>query len=180
MKDRRLYKRLAVEVPIELKTENTKTRSATKAYLFNAKNIGEAGLFLQTPLKYKKNQQLEFTINTGEKIKSICIIGKVVWIARKEDHPYMYPGVGIKFEKISDKNRKNLKEFLKKRLKNYKDAKEMKSMYFKLKDMAAKLVTLEEAHPTASKFKKIIDKAVSEIDDAAHTIDREIIEIKKI
>ena len=148
--------------------------------LFNAKNIGEAGLFLQTPIKYKKNQKLEFTITVDEKIKPIYITGKVVWTAKKENHPYMYPGVGIKFEEISDKNKEDLKKFLKKRLKGYKEAKEMKSMYFKLKDMAAKLVILEEKHPTASKFKKIIDKAVSEIDDAAHTIDREIIEVRKI
>ncbi len=180
MKERRKFKRLAVEIPIQLEPVLNKKQASTTAYLFNSKNIAEAGMFLHTPIKYKKNQALDFLIKLRNDSNPIHLIGKIVWIANKKDHPYLYPGIGIKFSLINENDKKRLKKFLKSRLASYKDAREMKDMYLKLKKMAARLISLEEKHPTASQFKIIIDKAISEIDNAAHTIDREIMEIKKL
>lgn len=56
----------------------------------------------------------------------------------------------------------------------YKDAKELKEMYLKLKEMAARLVELEESHTHAKHFRKVVDNAILEIDQVAHLLDREV------
>lgn len=59
----------------------------------------------------------------------------------------------------------------------YKEAKELKEMYLRLKEMAARLVELEELHPKARHFRGIIDHAISEMDNVAHLIDQEVGEV---
>ena len=105
---------------------------------------------------------------------------KSLRVAKKRRHPYLYPGIGIEFRDIPRKEYKKLGAFMKNRLDNFRDARELKNMYIKLKNMASRLVELEERHSSATRFKKVLDNAISEIDDVAHILDREIDEIKKM
>jgi hypothetical protein len=41
-------------------------------------------------------------------------------------------------------------------------------------------VELEECHPTAEHFRKVIDRAVAELDAVAHILDFEINELKNL
>lgn len=66
------------------------------------------------------------------------------------------------------------------KLSNFRDACELKNMYIKLKTMASRLVELEERHLSATRFKRVLNNAINEIDDIAHLLDREINEIKKM
>ena len=63
---------------------------------------------------------------------------------------------------------------------NYKDALELQQMYFSLKNMAARLVELQERHSHAKNFKNIVDKAITEIDAVAHIIDKEVWEVRQL
>lgn len=51
---------------------------------------------------------------------------------------------------------------------------ELKCMYLRLKEMAARLVEIEEMYPDAGDFKAVIDKAIIEMEDASHLIDSEV------
>ena len=51
---------------------------------------------------------------------------------------------------------------------------ELKCMYLRLKEMAARLIEIEEMYPDASDFKAVIDKAIIEMEDASHLIDSEV------
>lgn len=180
MEERRKFKRLAISIPIALKMREANKPCFTKAFLFDAKNIGEAGLFLNTSIKYKKGKILLFNLILKKNLRPISIKGEVIWSTKKDKRYNTYSGVGIKFVEISQKDSIALKKFINNKIKSYKDAKELKSMYLKLKGMAARLVELEERHSTASRFKKVIDKAIKEIDNIAHLIDREIVEVKNL
>ena len=46
--------------------------------------------------------------------------------------------------------------------------------------MAARLVEVEECHPTAEHFRKVINTAIIELDAAAHILDYEINELKTL
>ena len=46
--------------------------------------------------------------------------------------------------------------------------------------MAARLVEVEECHPTAEHFRKVIERAVEELDTVAHILDFEINELKNL
>lgn len=179
-KDRRRYKRLAIKMPISWRSEGEKKSNLADAFLFDIRNITPSGLFVRTSVKPKKSSRLELIININRKGKPIILKGKVVWIASKKKHPYLYPGIGIAFEHIPRDEYKKLNTFIKDKLINFRDARKLKDMYIKLKNMASRLVELEERHSSAIHFRKVIDNAINEIDDVAHILDREINEIKKM
>lgn len=49
-----------------------------------------------------------------------------------------------------------------------------------MKQMAARLIEVEECHPTAEHFRRVIDRAVEELDAVAHILDFEINELKTL
>ncbi|GEM_PF-2753020 len=51
---------------------------------------------------------------------------------------------------------------------------ELKCMYLRLKEMAARLVEIEEMYPHAAEFRGVIDKAIVEMENASHLIDGEV------
>lgn len=177
MKERRRYKRLAIKIPVMWGQEGYKKLNLADAFLFN---ITRDGLFLKTNLRLKRGTRIDLKLNLNKEPKPIRLKGKIVWIAKKRKHPYLYPGIGIKFEYLPRKEHKELNAFMKNKLNNFRDAHELKNMYIELKNMASRLVELEERHSTATHFKKVINNAISEIDDVAHILDREINEVKRM
>ena len=180
MKDRRQKKRLAIKVPIIWNPRGCKGENVTDGFLIDAQNVTTTGLFLRTDMHPKKGSRVRLKLDINKKTKPIELNGRVVWIARKKKYSYQYPGVGIKFEHGSRDEHKRLGIFVKNKLGNFHDANELKNMYKGLKDMASRLVELEERHPTAAHFKKAIYYAIGKIDNVAHILDREINEIKKM
>ena len=178
--DRRRYKRLAMKMPILWKSIGCKKGNIADAYLYDIRNITPSGLFVKTDLRPKKGSRIELEIDLNKKTPPITIRGKVVWIAKKKEHPYLYPGIGIKFDGMLRGEYRRLNSFIKRKLLNFRDARKLKDMYVKLKNMASNLVELEERHSKATHFKKVIENAINEIDDVAHILDREIDEIKKL
>jgi len=51
---------------------------------------------------------------------------------------------------------------------------ELKCMYLRLKEMACRLIEIEEMYPHARDFKVVINKAIIELEDASHLIDSEV------
>ena len=180
MNERRRYKRFAIKTPVAWRQEGYKKRSLTDAFLFNTHDITTAGLFLKTPSRPKRGSRIHLLLNLDKKTRPIRLKGKVIWIAKKRKHPYLYPGVGIEFEDVPQKEYKKLKVFIQNKLSNFRDARKLKNMYIKLKNMASRLVELEERHLSATHFKRVLNNAIGEIDDVAHLLDREINAIKKI
>ena len=88
--------------------------------------------------------------------------------------------MGIEMTKIKRGEGKRLRDFIKQKFCNYRQAVELKKMYTQLKEMAARLYELEESRPHAENFKKVIDHAIEDIDHIAHILDREVWEIKKL
>ncbi len=180
MKERRRTKRLAIKMPISWHREGHRGSNTTNGFLFDAQNITTSGIFLKTHLRPKIGSRVELKLDINNKAMPLMLKGKVVWIADKKKHAYRYPGVGIKFREIPAEENTRLRNFIKNKLVNFRDASELKNMYMSLKEMASRLVELEERHETAIHFKKAIDCAVSEIDNVAHILDREINEIRKM
>lgn len=167
-------------MPVVWKQEGHKKHDLTDAFLFNTHNITTAGLFLKTLSRPKSGSYIHLLLNLNKKAKPIRLKGKVIWLAKKRKQPYLYPGIGIKFEDVPQKEYKKLNAFIQNKLNNFRDARELKNMYIKLKNMASRLVELEERHLSATRFKKALNNAINEIDDIAHLLDREINEIKKM
>jgi hypothetical protein len=57
---------------------------------------------------------------------------------------------------------------------------ELKSMYLRLKEMAARLIEIEDNYPQAKEFKEVINKAIVEMENASHLIDSEVKTVKAL
>ncbi|MBN1871862.1 MAG: PilZ domain-containing protein [Candidatus Omnitrophica bacterium] len=178
--ERRKHRRIAIKMPIRWRSVGKSKSNVSSGFLLDVKNITPSGLYLKTNLRPKKGSHIELVFMSNSHLQPISVKGKVIWIAAKKKHPYFYPGIGIKFIGLSGKERRKLNALIKHKLGNYRDAKKLKDMYAKLKSMASNLVELEERHLSASHFKKVINNAISEIDDVAHMLDREIDEVKNL
>ena len=66
------------------------------------------------------------------------------------------------------------------RQRNLKESRELRNIYMELKEMVHKLSAVEQAHPTAEHFCKVINQAISELDGVAQILDVEIMELKNL
>ncbi|MDA3792700.1 MAG: hypothetical protein PF545_03460 [Elusimicrobia bacterium] len=57
---------------------------------------------------------------------------------------------------------------------------ELKCMYLRLKEMAGRLIAIEEMYPDAGDFKEVINKAITELEKASHLIDSEVMTVKDL
>ncbi len=76
-------------------------------------NISVGGMFLITsdPLPEKTKIALQFRLPDDE--EKIQVLAEVVWCREKDERPGLPPGMGIKFLKISDKDREKIDRFVK-------------------------------------------------------------------
>ena len=180
MEERRRHRRIAVKIPVRWKIKKGATQAPTDAFLFDTRNIARRGAFLRTSLRPQKGSPVELELNVRKGSAPIKVTGKIVWVAKKWPHSYLYPGIGIEFGKTAKENHKKLDTFLRNKFNNIRDAIKLKKMYLTLKGMASELVDLEERHASAVHFKKVLSDAISEIDEVAHMLDKEINEVKRL
>jgi Tfp pilus assembly protein PilZ len=176
---RRYKKRLAVSSKVKVSRLGDTHRGTLNAYILETKDMTQKGLFLRTKdiLPIKTRLRLELSLWSGK--PPVKLEGYVAWIAKESQVGY-YPGMGIAISKIRRGDTKRIKEFLKKKLLNYRHALKLKKMYLQLKVMAATLYDMGQIHSHAGHFKDVIDKAVAEIDHIAHILDREVWEVKSL
>ena len=110
----------------------------------------------------------------------ITAVGQVVWVAKKKSQPTHFPGMGIQLVEMSKIDQKRFNKFCAEKVASFKDAKELKSMYLYLKSLVSRLIELEERHEGAVHFKKAIENAIKELDEVAHLLDKETIEVKRL
>ena len=173
----RKHPRFVVVLPLEIISPDFHLETKTK-------NISCAGLFCEVDRYIPVDTEIEVTMKLsltvdGRKIKkTVNCPASVVRI----DPPHKYKNgnynIGIAFLEIEDNDKVFLLKYI--RQKNFKEAKELKKMYLELKSMAARLVEVEECHPTAEHFRKVIERAIAELDAVAHILDFEINELKNL
>lgn len=176
---KRKYKRLALGVSVRIKPHQGKFY-VSKAALLKTKNLSKKGLFVMTPNILAKNTAVDVELHTTARIEPVKLEGRVSWIADKKKNPAFYPGMGIEITKIASKDKKFLSSFLNRKISDYKDAVELKNMYLKLKEIASILVDIQQRHESAVRVKKVLDRAIIELDQIAHILDREVREIKEL
>lgn len=177
MEDRRTAPRFRVPLPLTLAVGQARVKTT-------AQNISCSGIYCQInefiPLKTSLNVTMHLPAprpaNGGARdISCPAVISRVEPPQDQGDGVYH---VGISFSQLAGQDRTALIAFI--HSKNLQEARELKEMYLLLKDMAARLVELGESHPTATHFRKVINKAIIELDTVAHILDHEINELKQL
>ncbi|MBU1087883.1 MAG: PilZ domain-containing protein [Candidatus Omnitrophica bacterium] len=175
-KDKRVYNRFKVNFPFEIKGDDFSFRSEMK-------DISCSGLFCRTDQYIAPKTELKVVLNIpiccDSKIekKRFASLGKVVRIDPQFQSEGSDYNLGIAFRNISQAEKELILRFIRQR--NVKESEELREMYYELKRTIAKLEALEESHPTAEHFCKVITQAITELDDVVNSLDHEITEIKK-
>jgi len=175
--DKRVRPRFILSLPLEISTPRFHLLTRTK-------NISCSGVYCEInryiPLRTKLSvaMKLSFFIDGKKVQRTVNCPAEVVRIDPPTKRIFANYNVGIVFSEIEEKNRDFILQYV--HQKNLKEAKQLKKMYLELKEMEARLVELEESHPTAEHFRKVIVRAVGDLDSVAHILDYEINELKNL
>ncbi len=114
-KIRRLFER--IDIDLNAKFKIFKKSASSRIFGFKkaiAKTVSMCGIFLQTHDVYEANTILEVKLLLSGSIlkNNITFLGKVVWVAGKESHANVYPGMALCILSIEEKEKSKLENFI--------------------------------------------------------------------
>ncbi|MFH0918090.1 MAG: PilZ domain-containing protein [Candidatus Omnitrophota bacterium] len=109
MQLRRRFKRLPVDLKIELKSNQDASMGCLKAEVLNLSAIGA---FIFGCSKFKLQDEVTLKMKLAPKPEVLELEARVVWVPDKGVQPHEYPGIGVEFTNLSVANQQKLIEFI--------------------------------------------------------------------
>jgi anti-anti-sigma factor len=109
MQLRRRFKRLPIDIKIDLKEKYDKAAVCVQGELLNLSAIGA---FIFGCSKFKLEDKIVLKLKLPPNSQEIELDGKVVWLPDKQVQPHFYPGIGIEFYNITPAQQQKLIEFI--------------------------------------------------------------------
>ncbi|MDD5618520.1 MAG: anti-sigma factor antagonist [Candidatus Omnitrophica bacterium] len=113
MQLRRRFKRLPIDIKIELKRKYDKEEFCLKTDLLD---LSALGAYIYGCDKYKLGDEVIITFNLPPKSEELKLDAKVVWLSDKNIQHHIHPGMGVEFHNISTAEQKRLVEFIERNL----------------------------------------------------------------
>jgi len=113
MQLRRRFKRLPIDIKIELKEKYGKGARGLEAELLNLSAIGA---YLYGCSQFRLGEEIILKIKLPPKLEEIELEAKVVWLSDKQIQPHSHPGMGVEFCNISPPVQQKLIEFIERNL----------------------------------------------------------------
>ncbi|MDO8488985.1 MAG: PilZ domain-containing protein [Candidatus Omnitrophota bacterium] len=113
MQLRRRFKRLPIDLKIELKSKRDDSLSCLKVDILN---LSAVGAFIFGCGKFKLGDEVVLKMKLAPKLEELELEARVVWVPDKEVQRHEYPGVGVEFSNISTTNQQKLIEFIERNL----------------------------------------------------------------
>ena len=113
MQLRRRFKRLPIDIKIELKEKYNKSGTCLKGDLLNLSAIG-AYIFGCGQLKLGEDVILRLKL--PPKSEEIELEARVVWLSDKQIQPHFHPGMGVEFHNITPSVQQKVLEFIERNL----------------------------------------------------------------
>jgi len=109
MQLRRRFKRLPIDIKVELKAKDVKNPACLKLDVLNLSGIGA---FIFGCDKFKLGDEVILKMKLPPKKKELELEAKVVWIPDKQIQPHSYPGMGVEFVNLPAAVQEGLVEFV--------------------------------------------------------------------
>lgn len=113
MQLRRRFKRLPIDLKIELKSKSAKFDEPLKVDIINLSAVGALIFGCE---EFKLGDQVLLKMKLTPKSELLELEARVVWIPDKVVQPHEYPGIGVEFCNISTENQRKLIEFIERNL----------------------------------------------------------------
>ncbi len=109
MQLRRRFKRLPIDLKIELKSKKDDSASCLKVDILN---LSAVGAFIFGCGKFKLGDEVVLKMKLAPKQEELELEARVVWVPDKEVQRHEYPGIGVEFSNISAANQQKVIEFI--------------------------------------------------------------------
>ncbi|MDD5478023.1 MAG: anti-sigma factor antagonist [Candidatus Omnitrophica bacterium] len=109
MQLRRRFKRLPIDLKIELKSKKEDSPACLKVDIIN---LSAVGAFIFGCAKFKLGDEVLLKMKLAPKNEELELEAVVVWVPDKEVQMHEYPGIGVEFRNISTVNQQKLIEFI--------------------------------------------------------------------
>lgn len=113
MQLRRRFKRLPIDIKIELKSKYEKNPECINADIIN---LSAVGAFIFGCTHFKLGDEVIVRLKLAPKMEELELKAKVVWLPDKQVQPHFHPGIGIEFSNISLETQQKLLEFIERNL----------------------------------------------------------------
>jgi anti-anti-sigma factor len=113
MQLRRRFRRLPIELKIELKDKYQKTPECLRLDIVNLSAIG-AYIYGCDKFRLSDEVVLKFSLPPGN--EELELEGRVVWLADKQVQPHLYPGMAVEFRNLPSALQNKLAEFVERNL----------------------------------------------------------------
>lgn len=109
MQLRRRFKRLPIDIKIELKAKYEKSPVCHKLDILNLSAIGA---YIYGCNKFKLGDEVIIKLKLTPKQEEINLQAKVVWLPDKQVQHQIHPGMGVEFEHVSAVTQQKIIEFI--------------------------------------------------------------------
>ena len=113
MQLRRRFKRLPIDIKIELKAKYEKSPTCLKVDILN---LSAVGAFIFGCDKFKLGDEVVLKMKLSPKNEEVEVEAKVVWLPDKQVQYHFHPGMGVEFKDISPSVQQKLLEFIERNL----------------------------------------------------------------
>ncbi|MGA2774501.1 MAG: anti-sigma factor antagonist [Candidatus Omnitrophota bacterium] len=110
---RRRFKRLPIDIKIEIKQKRAERPVCLNADILNLSAIGA---YIYGCSKFKLGDELLIKLKLSPKGEEIELNSKVVWLPDKQVQPQTWPGMGVEFINLSGSVQQKLLEFIERNL----------------------------------------------------------------
>jgi len=113
MQLRRRFKRLPIDIKVELKAKDARNPACLKLDVLNLSGVGA---FIFGCDKFKLGDEVILRMKLPSKKEEWELEAKVVWIPDKQVQPHAYPGIGVEFVNLAGRIQEELVEFVEKNI----------------------------------------------------------------
>jgi anti-anti-sigma factor len=110
---RRRFKRLPIDIKIELRDKRQKSPVCLKLDILNLSAIGA---YIYGCDKFKLGDEVILRLKLSSNPQELELEAKVVWLPDKQIQPHLHPGMGVEFCNISSSIQEKLLEFIERNL----------------------------------------------------------------
>lgn len=110
---RRRFKRLPIDIKIELKEKYDKSPIYLKVDILNLSAIGA---YIYGCDKFKLGDKVVLTLRLPPRQEEVQVEAKVVWLSDKQIQPHQHPGMGVEFYNIPTSIQDKIIEFIERNL----------------------------------------------------------------
>jgi len=110
---RRRFKRLPIDIKIELKDKYEKSPSCLKADILN---LSAVGAYIYGCEKFNLGDAVMIKFTLPPDAREFEVEAKVVWLCDKQVQQHLYPGIGIEFVNLSSAMQEKIASFIERNL----------------------------------------------------------------